>query len=389
MIAQLFLFVLPVIVFLANIFSVNGWPEGILTLVLCALMMMSVFANRRAAYVRVDITPKIVLTLLPLYTLISASLVLPVSSDAGFKQFSLLLLSLYFVLWLLLCKCFVADQVERNFHYFCGGVLLVSIVYLLLVASILVGGYSSRVWAEVSNNLLPKRNDISIFLLAGLCGYVFLDFGYSTRTKAIFCFLIIAAILFTFSRSAYLALLVVLAYFMIRAGNRKIILALLVIVGLYVFYSSGNPVLDRISYTFDEDGFDDSTSGRVEVWWLALSLAGDSPVFGVGAGRSPYWGASDYGLYGESIKYAHNYFITQLYQLGMIGFGLTVTMFWMYVHMASRLPSGPRSFATSVLLVIVVVSLTGEPMYGYGQYLFAIIYASMMYRLNRARVDSC
>lgn len=378
MMARGLLFFMPIIAFLSNVFSVNNLPEGILAMLLLLLLVASLIDNQRSGRVKVNFAGKLMVSALLIYTMFSASYVFMVDSDVDIKRLTLLLLSFSGCIWFILSSCFVRDQIELNFHAFCKGVMLVSIVYLFMVATVFMESYSGRSWAVISNNTLPKRNDISLFFLVGLCGYFFLDFGLTLRQKSIACTIVAMAIIFSFSRSAYLALLAATIYFTIKSKRKVWLVLVLAACSVLFLRFEDNPVLDRIQYTYSDDGYDDSTSGRIIAWQYAINLAEKSPVFGVGSGRSPFWDSNENALHGSSLKFAHNYFITQLYQLGIVGLVLTLLMFLMFLILAKKLEVGAAQFSFSVLMCFIIMSISGEPMYGYSQYIFLALYSALI-----------
>ena len=154
-----------------------------------------------------------------------------------------------------------------------------------------------------------------------------------------------------------------------------------IIVIILIISIDGNPIANRLEYTFAgsaEGEYDDSTSLRVVIWDHALNLAFENPIFGVGHGRSPFWNSDYVGEHAAHIIFAHNYFITQFFQLGVIGLLLTFSVFAMVPVMAKRLPASEKNFVISTLILFLIMSMSGDPMYGYSKFIFILLYSALL-----------
>lgn len=132
------------------------------------------------------------------------------------------------------------------------------------------------------------------------------------------------ALLFTYSRGAYLAILGAVAFFGLK---KKIILVAIVAILLSWQFVLPVSVVDRISMTEDSSGkLEDSASHRVILWQYATNLFYDSPLYGVG-----YRGFGMNMPEGE-LTDTHNYYMLMLCEQGIIGlvlFIITLIKAWL------------------------------------------------------------
>ncbi|MBI5742124.1 MAG: O-antigen ligase family protein [Nitrospirae bacterium] len=147
---------------------------------------------------------------------------------------------------------------------------------------------------------------------------------------------LIADIVFTHSRSAFVGLIVMMPYFFIRYyGFKKYWLAILVIpVFLFAAYTTdleGESYMDRINSMFDKGmEVDESASSRLVFWDAAWELYKQNPVFGVGMQQFKF----NMGRILNDDKIvmdAHNTFILILVEGGFFGiifFSLAIIFFF-------------------------------------------------------------
>ena len=379
---KLTFFIVPVIAFLANIFQVFNVPEIIISIIPPFLLFCSLFFNKSK---NITIAPfsKVILFIFYAYILLSTIYTLLTLDSSEMKHVVIAMLSFSICIWAVISKHLSRERFSENFFILIKGILLVAVVYLILVIPILLTYEGSSGWAFVSMNILPKRNDISLFFVVGLSAVIFLDFGLS-KMNFIFASSVLAlASLLTFSRSSYLCLAILLIFVVVKRKNKILNISLILIMLTPIFMIKDNPISNRFEYTFNsgeqgKSGLDNSTTTRISTWSHSFDRAAESPIFGIGHGKSPYWNTVLYGKYGASILFAHNYYITQLFQLGIIGFILSLLFFLMPLSMTNRLSSGEALFVKSIVLIFLIMSLTGEPMYGYSKYVFLFVYCSLL-----------
>ena len=249
---------------------------------------------------------------------------------------------------------------------------------LFCIPILLING--SKAWAFISMNVIPNRNDSSIIMLIALSALFFLNTFNSVMLRIVFSSIIVISILLTFSRSAYLCVAALVLFYSIRSGHFLRYSVLIGCVAILLIFTD-NPISDRLFYTFESGNvgkYDDSTSLRFQIWDYALSKFSENPVFGVGFGKGPFFDTLLDAKYSNSILYAHNYYITQLYQLGIIGFSLSLLTFFYMAKSALGYISSHCSFIISIVIIFSVASFSGEPLYGYPKYVFFVIYCLLM-----------
>lgn len=138
-------------------------------------------------------------------------------------------------------------------------------------------------------------------------------------------------------RIFWLAGAALLLYGVYLTNSRGALLAVLAIVGIYVWYRRGMVtagalsvvgliVMQLLSSRMSElDADEESANGRVDAWYEGLHMFTSHPVFGVGAGNF-----TDYNY-----LTAHNSFVLALAETGIVGFTLWLAFvgycFWMMV----------------------------------------------------------
>lgn len=154
-----------------------------------------------------------------------------------------------------------------------------------------------------------------LFVIAGIFWFI-----KNKLAKVFLLFLIlqnIYAILFLFSRGAYVALLVGLVVFGLL--NRKWILVIVFLALMSWQTILPRQVIDRIEQTETEYGeLDDSSGARIIMWEQSLQLFMKSPIIGVGFNVFPY--------IGFELGDTHNVFIKFLAEQGIVGLGLLLIL---------------------------------------------------------------
>lgn len=142
-----------------------------------------------------------------------------------------------------------------------------------------------------------------------------------TRTLCRFCLLAAAGgIAFSFSRGAYLALLVIALIFC-AANLRKIMLIVITAASTLVLVPES--VLARL---FSVTGSDASTNERLHIWAAGLETIGHDPLFGMGAGVDNTWEMLLH--HGINAPHMHNIVLQLLAEGGVIALGLMLFAGW-------------------------------------------------------------
>lgn len=129
----------------------------------------------------------------------------------------------------------------------------------------------------------------------------------------VFGFLGLIALLFTFSRSAWLAFVVTLLFslFFVKRGNRIKVTAILVL--FFIVMLCIPELRNRFIYSFGNAG----DSDRFRIWGIALKMFFENPIYGKGLGTF-MTRVTDYALIFP--VYAHNCYLQLLAETGLLGF---------------------------------------------------------------------
>jgi probable O-glycosylation ligase (exosortase A-associated) len=185
-------------------------------------------------------------------------------------------------------------------------------------------------------------------------------------TAAVCAAAILHTILLTFSRGAFVGLLVLgVATFLIMPKRPKYLLALLLI-SLVTFRFVGPQLADRFSTVFvSADERDASSESRLLLWQDCVDMALTHPLFGVGPRHFPIH-ASDYGW--PPGKEAHSVWMQTFAETGFPGVSFLLLFFgWTMVRMwpiaRARITDENRlevGVATGVMLGIIGFVVAGQ-----------------------------
>jgi len=145
------------------------------------------------------------------------------------------------------------------------------------------------------------------------------------------------ALLFTFSRGALLAYLVVVAGFLLHHRRIKTVLAS-TLVAVAALAAAPDAMQERFSTglrpgAVSDTGTlarDDLTAGRVHGWTLLAPEVLESPLVGSGLGSTQWSAAVSAGLY--LADHPHNIYLELLMDLGVLGFGAVAWLFVLYAR---------------------------------------------------------
>lgn len=322
---------------------------------------------------------------LGIYSIVS-QIIVSLMGDTSVAKLAITVLTISVLFWV-----YNAHISQDGFNslatWYVAGSALASLVSLTFSLEIIaVGG--SRSWADVSNEVSSNRNTIAPIYLAALAAIMFLKLDFSRYTKVLIGLVIFLSVITLFSRSGYAGLLVLVIAGM--AGSKKTMFATmpLIAIAAVVLMIPDNPVFDRLAYTFggsNGGALDDSTNLRIFLWKSAIDRFIDNPVFGIGLGRSIL--PPDDPLSSE-ILYAHNYYLTQLVQLGVTGFTITILMFLSFIRAALQAEPELRRFSLALIGMLAVVSFTGEPLYSSAVYIFYVTSVALVSQTsNTARIS--
>jgi O-antigen ligase len=176
-------------------------------------------------------------------------------------------------------------------------------------------------------------------------------------------------IFFSYSRGAYLAVLVSLIFIGLIKKRSLIVLVLLVI----IFYQAVLPksVVDRINGTQTQTGeLDGSAGGRLLLWEQAIEIFEQNPVFGVGYGGFGLSIPKDKRIVvgGYGLTDTHNLFVKILCEQGVIGFLLLVAVLFssfmsglkLYLNKNSLFNSGLGIGFAACTIALLVANCFGD-----------------------------
>jgi O-antigen ligase len=198
--------------------------------------------------------------------------------------------------------------------------------------------------------------------------YIFVLLGIfmlhrATIVRAGFAFLILVAsyiILFLFSRGAYAG--VVAGCATISVIRKRILLVPLIL--LLVLWQTVLPsrVIERINQTQGEEGLDESSRDRLELWRQSVDMFEGDPLMGVGFG---VMASSDMtGGYRD----AHNIYMEVLGEQGIIGLAILLTLFalalragwWLYTAATDTFLKGLGLGFIACVVATMVTNVFGD-----------------------------
>jgi O-antigen ligase len=201
--------------------------------------------------------------------------------------------------------------------------------------------------------------------------------------------LTVAALLLTFSRSAFVGLIVVSALYMLwrRNAGTLTVLGLLAVAALFVIPSVFS---DRMTAGFG-GGFNAVSAGRIEGLWLPLlPEALHSPVYGHGLGSILWSEAMRHGAGGTvlAVTHPHNAYLEALLDMGLVGL-LLVCAYFAHVWVSLRKLSIDRSVspvlrgffegASAGLLTLLIMSTVDSSLVPKPEYALLWLAIGVMY----------
>jgi len=257
-----------------------------------------------------------------------------------------------------------------------AGTVIAAIWYLLNMRG-LQAGYALGFWTTVSLSSGVNHNTLGLMYAIAVAMLLPVRMASNRWLKPLVIVFLTVALLLTFSRSAYIALscALILLFFIKRRGWLFSITLILAIVGIMLLFPFlMETSLERVSYTLGSGSLDVSSQTRVLLWKSSLTAAVHNPVFGIGFGKSlAEW---DYGLRlsPSRLIFSHNYFLTLLSQLGLVGFLLGSFLLMKGYLLSNRPDFGDLGVSVRmVLATVIVASFFGEPLLWQGTLLITMI----------------
>lgn len=179
----------------------------------------------------------------------------------------------------------------------------------------------------------------------------------------------LACLIFTFSRGAWLAFLAAaLTYGLLQ--NRRILA--LILVGAILLPAVSPPVANRLQYTFSSKYIESSQhGGRFARWEEALNRVTAHPVTGAGLGRFGGATAARYNIPGTF--YVDNYYLKLAVETGLLGLGVFL---WLLLNVVRLLSNIIRELAqdphTRALACGITAGLFGVLVHNFVENIFEV-----------------
>jgi len=182
--------------------------------------------------------------------------------------------------------------------------------------SILVNQYSSWLVNIAGTTILrtfgtfPDPHLFSLYLSMLLPINIYLYKQLAQKKYLVFFAVMLLAVLLSFSRSAYLAIIIGFMFLLFNSISqslfkKKILLMYITFISLLFLVIIPNPLTLRLQSSFNlQEG---SNSGRIEMWETAWTLIKENPYWGVGLGGFAETLNSALGI--RNPIYAHNLFL--------------------------------------------------------------------------------
>lgn len=260
-------------------------------------------------------------------------------------------------------------------HALLGGVAIGATVvagaFLTNSRSLTEGLQGRDAWIDTYTVIGSLKNSLGLLWVIGWT----LLLGWRTRggwmLRAPLLAILLTAILFSFSRSSYMALIV--ATLMVYRGHSLKLWVIAGSIGAFVLFGLPETVWARLQMTWSPGrGFDPSAETRIDLWVAAINAFLSAPLTGIGWGKfSEYLvrtgqapiaaGSAVYDL-----GYAHNYFLSAFAMLGIGGGMLNIGVFlaaWRRARTLAARQSPLGRVVQAAVLAVFVASMFGEPLF--------------------------
>jgi len=198
-------------------------------------------------------------------------------------------------------------------------------VYNYLPIRVLLTKPSGRMSSTFNNPNIFAEFMIMAFPFAVYYSFIGINKIYQ-KISTVAIFSIAFGVAFSFSRSGYLALVLIMAIYAVS----KIRKYTMVITGvLSAFLISQRPVMERF---FSIPDIDNSTAKRFDIWLEGIRIIRRRPIFGNGAGVENIWNILR--NHGIDTPHMHNIVIQVLSEGGIIGLILFAGIIWQMLKTA-------------------------------------------------------
>ncbi len=387
----LMLFLLPLIPLLVDAAVEQSIKESIVFIFFDLLILLSAISwLLPLSRITVDRSTYLATALFGTYLILSGVVSLMLGNSSGdIKSIFVLLHGVLPYFWFLTGGRFLAAMKHKRMLIlsFIWGAVFSAIWYLWQIWGFVSAALpNTQTWGIVVASMNTNLNNLGLLYVVGI-GFL-IPISLRPWIKWTAASFLGVAVLYTFSRSSYLALLAVTAYYILSNPVKRLrptALALLS-VAIVAFLGIPQAFLERIQYTwsYGTGELDPSTTARLLLWQESFRAFLNNPLWGTGFASPPEFNIGDFGLEWSlsRLVFAHNYFLSLLSQTGLIGFILgTYVLFKGYV--LSKRKEGGAEFNKSfrlTLVAILVASFFGEPLFWSGTlFLFMLLLSGVAY----------
>lgn len=280
----------------------------------------------------------------------------------------IIVLAFYFLLKDLLGK-YSIPVIERNISV--AGIVFNVISLLLYLAGMIAANFNFAYNGISYYGLLLDRgtprmigtfSDPNIFAFGNFLFFFYYLTHLKHKNSKTGLILSLFSLVLTFSRGAYIALLIAFVfYYIFSSAKSKILIPIITSFFIVLIITLSNwlwkfDVIEIIRNRFSTLSTDGG-SGRIDIWLNGLSFFENNPIFGIGI-----YNYKSYSEYFFGINhYMHNTFLEVLVESGLIGFILYALFFAMlFVQMLLNLKNVKFQylFLTFVSMVVMMNSLS-------------------------------
>lgn len=231
----------------------------------------------------------------------------------------------------LIYQFFISQKQNFIFDSIYISIYSISFYLIIVVIYFVTIGHTSSNWWNVATRLSFSGTDPNEFagLISALAVFPLYLIFYSNKKNfllGLISFLLSSyAILQTLSKGGTLTLLVAFSIFLLiffKDNSKKIfIITIFILISILILINIGvvniNPLLKRFTAQHI-DTVSDLTTGRLDLWLIALKEISSKPILGFGgSGSTPLWIT---GKYIGSNNVLHNLYLEILLRYGIIGF---------------------------------------------------------------------
>ncbi len=258
-----------------------------------------------------------------------------------------------------------------------------AIVAFIGIIEFFLGGESNPAWLDASfsnirlrvTSLFGNPNILATFLVMAFPFVLCLMRTAEEKNKKTLAFLIsliiIACIIFTWSRGAWLALIIgtLLFYLLAARRNFRFFGALVLIIPILPILLPSTILNRLLSIT---NLFDSSISYRIYTWKGTLNMIGHYLFGGIGFGNEAFETVYPYYAYSgmETAAHSHNLFLQILAGIGIFGLIVfLITLFFAFQKCFEYIKT-PENHTSKIYVIATVISLLSALIMGVFDYIW-------------------